>query len=271
RLWFAAIDSGQWRRFVATGPQQSGKTLQCFVIPLLYHLFELEQTVVCGVPSLDIVADKWKEDILPSLERTRYRNYLPRSGPGSRGGNFVRITFTNGRTLRFMTGGGGGPRGDKSRAAFTAPVVIITETDGMDEPGGRSREADKITQLEGRTRAYGRRARVYMECTLTTEEGRTWQEYTAGTMSEIALRCPQCQRYSVMGRPNLTGWQQAEDILMAVEQAQFQCPECQALWDEADRAQANLDAVLVHRGQEVRDGGKVKGPLPRTNTLGFRW
>lgn len=35
----------------------------------------------------------------------------------------------------------------------------------------------KITQLEARTRAYGSRKRVYMECTVSTEEGRTWQEY----------------------------------------------------------------------------------------------
>lgn len=271
RLWFAAIDSGQWRRFVATGPQQSGKTLQCFVIPLLYHLFELEQTVVCGVPSLDMVADKWNEDILPTLTRTRYRNYLPKFGPGSRGGNVVRVTFKNGRTLRFMTGGGGGPRGDKSRAGFTAPVVIITETDGMDESGGRSREADKVTQLEGRNRAGGRNARTYMECTLTTEEGRTWREYTAGTMSEIALRCPRCKRYSVMGRPNLVGWQQAQDILGAIEGGQFQCPECKALWDEEERAKANLEGLLIHRGQEVTPAGKIIGSLPRTNTLGFRW
>src|SRR5450432_2600087 len=40
-LWFDAVDSGHWQRCVATGPTQSGKTLSCFVIPLLYHLFEV--------------------------------------------------------------------------------------------------------------------------------------------------------------------------------------------------------------------------------------
>lgn len=183
----------------------------------------------------------------------------------------VRLTFTNGRTLRFMTGGGGGLRGDKSRAGFTAPVVIITETDGMDESGGGSREADKVTQLEGRNRAGGRSARTYMECTVTIEEGRTWREYTAGTMSEIALRCPHCHQYSVMRRGDLVNWQEAEDILGALGGAHFQCPKCEAIWDEADRTQANLEGVLVHRGQRVSGAGEVKGPLPRTNTLGFRW
>ena len=45
RLWFDAVDSGIWPRCVATGPTQSGKTLSCFTIPLLYHLFEIGETV----------------------------------------------------------------------------------------------------------------------------------------------------------------------------------------------------------------------------------
>src|SRR5690242_9240513 len=28
-LWFDAVDSGRWSRYVATGPTQSGKTLAC--------------------------------------------------------------------------------------------------------------------------------------------------------------------------------------------------------------------------------------------------
>ena len=82
-----------------------------------------------------------------------------------------------------MSGGGS----DKSRAGFTSRVVVITETDGMDQPGSTSRESDKITQLEARTRAYGSRKRIYMECTVSTEQGRTWQEYQQGTQSRIVL------------------------------------------------------------------------------------
>jgi len=57
-LWFDAVDSGLWSRHVATGPTQSGKTLSCFVVPLLYHLFELQETVICGLPDMDSVSDK---------------------------------------------------------------------------------------------------------------------------------------------------------------------------------------------------------------------
>ena len=44
--------------------------------------------------------------------------------------------MSNGATLKFMSGGGG----DKSRAGFTARVLVVTETDGMDTPGHPGRE-----------------------------------------------------------------------------------------------------------------------------------
>src|SRR4051794_18275410 len=107
-----------------------------------------------------MAADKWREDLLPVIEQSRYRDLMPSQGGGSRGGKVETIQFNRGPTLKFMSGGGG----DKSRAGFTSRVVVITETDGMDMPGQRSRESDKITQLEARTRAYGSRKRIYMEC-----------------------------------------------------------------------------------------------------------
>src|SRR3954452_10121628 len=173
-LWFDQIDSGRWSRCVATGPTQSGKSLSCFVIPLLYHLFELGETVICGLPDMDMAADKWREDLMPVIDRSdRFRSLLPSSGGGSRGGRVESVQFANGAMLKFMSGGGS----DKSRAGFTSRVLVITETDGMDKAAGSSRESDKITQLEARTRAYGSRKRIYMECTVSTETGRTWREY----------------------------------------------------------------------------------------------
>lgn len=266
-LWFNAIDSGDWRRFAATGPQQSGKTLCCFAIPVMYHLFEVGETVLMGVPSLDMVADKWGEDLLPAISMSRYRDLLPDQGAGSRGGAITRIQFKNGATLRFMTGGGG----DKSRAGFTTRVLGVTEVDGMDEAGGSSRETDKISQLEGRTAAFGDRARVYLECTVSFEEGRIWQEYSRGTGSRIAVRCPHCGAYVTPEREHLVGWQDAPDLVTAGEQARICCPGCGGLWDEAERVAANGDPRLVHRGQEIHPDGSVKGEAPRTNTLGFRW
>lgn len=265
--WFDAVDSGLWSRCVATGPTQSGKTLSCFVIPLLYHLFEMQETVICGLPDMDMAGDKWREDILPAIERSRFRDLLPQRGGGSRGGRVESLQFGNGATLKFMSGGGG----DKSRAGFTSRVVVITETDGMDQAAGSSRESDKITQLEARTRAYGNRKRIYMECTVSTEEGRTWQEYGSGTGSRIMLPCPHCKAWVAPEREHLTGWQEAPTQEAARQGGEFFCPECGQTWSQHDRVQANLAGKLLHGEQSIDKGGRITGSAPETATLGFRW
>jgi hypothetical protein len=250
-----------------TGPTQTGKTLAAFVIPILYHLFEIGETVICGIPDLDMSGDKYREDILPVIERSRFRDLLPVSGAGSKGGRVKSIKFRNGATLRFMSGGGG----DKARAGFTSRVLVVTETDGMDEAGGTSREADKIAQLEGRTRAHGSRKRIYLECTVSIDTGRTWREYTGGTASRIYPRCPHCAQHVYLERQHLVGWQTAENEIEAEEESAFYCPACGVVWSEADRLAANLAAKLVHRGQEIAPDGTITGEAGKTRTLGFRW
>ena len=267
-LWFDAVDSGDWNRFVATGPTQSGKTSCAFVVPLLYHLFEVGETVICGLPNMDMAADKWREDILPVIDRSQYARLLPGTGAGSRGGDKLdAVRFKNGATLKFMSGGGG----DKQRAGFTSRVVVVTETDGMDESGGGSREADKITQLEGRTRAYGERKRIYMECTVSIEQGRTWREIKAGTDSRIVLPCPHCAVYVTPEREHLTGWQDADSKIEARVKAAFICPACGKTWTDDQRVEANRRGLLLHRGQEIDAEGTIVGDPPPTDTLGFRW
>ncbi len=266
-LWFDAVDSGKWSRCVATGPTQSGKTLTCFVIPMLYHLFELGETVICGLPDMDMAGDKWREDILPAIEQSRYRELLPSRGGGSRGGRVESLQFGNGATLKFMSGGGS----DKSRAGFTSRVVVITETDGMDRPALGSRESDKITQLEARTRAYGSRKRIYMECTVSTETGRTWQEYQASTKSRVVLPCPYCRGWVLPEREHFVGWQGAESQAAARGTAAFSCPDCSQIWSGEDRSQANQRAKVLHHGQTIGEDGNLQGDPPATDTLGFRW
>ncbi len=267
RLWFEAIDSGRYNRFVATGPSQASKTLCGSLIPLCYHLFEFGERVIFGLPDLDMAGDKWHDEILPVIERTRYRELLPLAGGGSRGGKVQAIRFRNGATLRFMTGGSS----DKGRAGYTSRVLIVTEVDGMDTAASSSREANKIAQLERRTAAYGDNKRIYLECTVSIPEGRIWQEYEHGTASRIMLRCPHCLRYVLPEREHLHGWQEAENELAAAAASAFYCPDCGEAWTEADRRQANGAAKLVHRGQEIDAEGLVHGPPPPTNTLGFRW
>jgi hypothetical protein len=267
KAYLNEIDSGRWSQFNLTGGRQGGKTLGGSQLPLEYHLFEIGEPVIYAVPDMDLAHYKWDNDIKPVIMRSRYRDLLPSSGKGSKGGQFNEIEFLNGARLFFMTGGGG----DAGRAGRTARVVVVTETDKMDSASGGSDETDKISQIIHCTDAFGDRRRIYMECTLTTKLGRTWREYESGTASRMALRCPKCAAYVMPEREHLQGWQGAETEIDAMERAYYACPACGAPWTEAERYEANLKAVIVHRGQEVTPEGKVTGPLPRTRTFSFRW
>ena len=269
RPWFAALDSGTWTRAAAAGPTQNGKTLLCYVCPVLYHLFEVGETVIVGLPDMAMAADKWEEDFLPVIEASRYRTLLPTRGEGSKGGTVRRaIKFGNGAALRFMSGGGS----DKKRAGYTSRVLAVTEVDGMDSAGAASREADKIEQLEGRTRAFGRTGkRVYLECTVSIERGRIWQEIKRGTDSRIARPCPHCGEWVTPEREALKGWQEAASEEEAAAKAAWHCPACERPWTDEERVAAATRSVLVHRGQTVTRDGEIRGEAPQTQTLGFRW
>jgi phage terminase large subunit GpA-like protein len=245
----------EWRRTAITGPGQDGKSLVGYVILLLYYLFETSEDVILGVPNEDIASDKWRDDIRPVIEASRYRALLPRRGSGSRGGKVKAIQFRNGRVLRFMSGGGR----DKSKAGKTSRVVLITETDGMDTPQGGSKEADPIRQIEARTKAFADTSRTHLECTVSTEQGRIWKEYSErGTASRIEVPCPHCGEWIQWERKHLVGWQDAKTILEAAKNARMACPSCGGLCDDAQRREAIRSARLVHTKTD-------------TDTLGFRW
>ncbi len=265
--WFAEVDSHRWQRHVATGPSQSGKTLACYVIPGLYHLFEIGETVICGVPRMEMSRDKWERDFLPAIEASRYRELLPTNGKGSRGGAFDSITFRNGAALKFMSGGGD----DKIRAGFTARVLLVTEVDGIDIGSDLSRETDPISQMEARLRAFGDRRVVYLECTASVPTGRIWTEFEGGTASQLALPCPHCKLFVSPERGDFRGWETASTEVQAEKAGMFFCPSCGTAWTPEQRIEANQKAVLLHRGQEITADGRTVGTTPETRTLGFRW
>lgn len=270
-LWFALVASMAWNIKVSTGPSQSGKTLLCFIIPTLYHIFEIGEGVICLVPSWDMAKDKWNDDLLPAIEASRYKSLLPTSGPGSRGGSISAqnsvIRFRNGAWIKFMTGGGD----DKSRAGKTARVLMVTEADGMDTSGEASRESDPITQTIKRTASHADNAVVYMECTVSIEKGRTWQELIKGTNTKIVVQCKSCRSWVTPEREHLHGYHDADNVIDAKANSCFICPACGLLWSEEDRRELNQNARVLHRGQSIDEHGVITGPLPKTDTFSFRW
>ena len=241
--WLAACSCPLWISLALVGPVQSGKTLNGYVVPMTWHLFENQETVVCGLPDMNMGGDKWREDIKPVISAGRYKAMLPDSGAGSRDAAKVEsVKFKNNRTLKFMSGGGK----DQRRSAFTTRVVLVTEADGLDEAGTASRESSKLKQIEGRTKSFGDRARVYLECTASIREGAIWQAWTNGTGSMMAVPCGACGFYVIPERDSLVGWQDATSKMEARSNAKWKCPRCAATWEESQRREMNNRAVLVH-------------------------
>jgi len=268
RLWFELIESGAFCRYAVVGPTQTGKTLSCLVIPAMYHLFEMNESVIVGIPQMDMAMDKWTRDFLPAIKASRYAELLPDAGTGSKGGKFESITFKNGATLKFMSAQGG----DEKRSGFTSRILLMTEIDKYDAASETSREADPVTQMIARLDSFAvEDSIVYMECSVSIEAGRIWSEYTTGSQGRIATPCPHCRNHVTLEREHLIGWSDAQNEVEARQHACFACPECGHEWTEAERAEANRNAVLVHKGQSVTPDGVVHGPLPKTLTAGFRW
>jgi phage terminase large subunit GpA-like protein len=259
------ISKGGYERYVLTGPTQSGKTLAGFVIEILYHLFEIGETVVVGVPNDAMALDKWIEDILPAIMQTRYKDLLPDSGVGSKGGSVIdRIKFKNGATLRFMSAGGDA----KELAGFSTRVLVITEVNRFKSKS--KDEGSKLDLLIGRTNADPERRVIYLECTQATEDDPINEELLKGTNSRLALPCWQCRQFVTPEREHLIGWQDGADQINAGEKTRMICPSCQSSWSEDQRRQANLDAVVLAEGQSIVDG-KITGEAKKTRTFSLRY
>ena len=190
KLALQLFDDPRYRRFWAAGPAQTSKTLLFFLIPTLYHLFEVGEPVIVGVPRIEDAQAIWYERLLPAIRvQPKWRGLLPSVGRGARGGVFKSLRFGNGSVLRFMSGA----RSDEERSSHTARVAILTEVDKFDTAAETSKEADPITQIEARTRAFGNRARIYAECTFSSREGRVFREVCSlGTDSQIWIACQHC-------------------------------------------------------------------------------
>ena len=73
-----------------------------------------------------------------------------------------------------------------------------------------------------------------MECTVSTEQGRTWQEYTDSTRSRIVLPCPHCGDWTTLEREHLVAWREADSQVAAKATSMFACSECGEALDPHD-------------------------------------
>ena len=264
------IDSGRWVEKYATGPSQSAKTMTCFVIPIAYHLAELGEDVVCGVPDMNMAADKWEDDLLPVFQVSpTLRKLLPLRGSGSDGGKVTdAIVLTNGAKLKFMSRGSK----DQGKAGFTARVVCVTEAAGFSVSVETSVESGPLDQLEARQRAWDYPQRsTHVEGTLTIPEQLPWIARADSSKSRIVSPCPHCGAWILPERRHLVGWLAAENPEQAAELGHWICPSCEDPISDEERRESMADCKIIHGEQVIDRKGNITGDLPPTKRLFFHW
>jgi len=270
RLLLQEIDRKHWLEIVVAAPSQSAKTWVAFDIPIAYHIAEIREDVVVGIPLGAMINDKWIKEIKPIFEASpALRHLLPNEGPGSKGGKVLdSVRFTNGTWCRFMTRGGS----DQSKAGFTARVVCATEAAGWSGSTETSEEADPLEQMSARQRSWEWFERLtIIEGTVTTELSYPWVLQKGSSESRIVSPCPHCKRYIGPEREHLQGWQDCESAIDSAHAAYFVCPECGKSINDRQRKASMAKCVMVHGTQKIDRKGKITGKLPKSRRLWFRW
>jgi len=264
RILLEAIDDPRYRRIAFLAPTQFGKTFTTVQIPIITQVASGEGVLV-GVPTMDMASGLWEQKIRPLLaSHDEWKQYLPQTGSGSKGGKVTDlIVLANGSWIRFLSAHGG----DEKRSSHTGRVLVCTEVDRY--AGEGKTEASPLDQMMMRTDGFGERARIVLECTVTTADSRIWREaMVEGTGSEMWYACPHCDRWQKWEEEQLvyTG----EDELAIEESARLICRYCDGQVTESHRMGMIQDPRLVHRGQEIDKNGATIGPEPKTRTFGLR-
>jgi hypothetical protein len=257
------LDSGRWERFYDCGsPQVAGKTLLYILTVALRTVIAERLPVGYGLPTLQDLDKAWHTKLKPALDKSGYKDHLPASGPGSRGGRGPTLLLTDPETgeaegqIVFLAGGA---YGDTVARALIDEIDQFRNADGEPLWGA-------IEDIYARCDSYGRRA---LRAGVGTVENDTASiilplvlEHGTGTRGWP--RCPHCGTHRIIGLPDLR--YHGDDEQTVRESARIACA-CGALWTEDDRQAALRGMLFVHRGQDVKDG-QVVGPEPRTTALG---
>lgn len=270
------LDAGKWERIYWSGsPQKAGKTLAAVLVPALRGAIRCGLPIGYGLPTLADLDKAWATKLKPAIEKSGYKNYLPKSGPGSKGGRGPTLQFydpDDGSTLGNLTFLAGDAYGD------TVAAVIIDEIDSF-------RKADGTPQWEGidnifsRTGSYGRKAlRIGVG---TIEDDNESIILTLINVEASGTRCwqqcPHCQAYQVIDKKQIvyeyilqgaSGAQTLDEDAVR-SSARIVCVNCAVGWTEEDRLQSLRTARFAHRGQRVDSAGTILGDAPRTSRLGL--
>lgn len=263
-LFLELCDDPRFRLVILVGPNQQGKSYAISVL-VINTIDNWREDCIFGLPDLDgMWGQKWRKDIQPVLDSPELGYLLDDKGAGSQGGVPKILKTTTGRTLQAMGAGSS----SSQRSSATSRVVIVTEL--KDFGKSTDGEGDKFQQLVRRTLQYQGDEFAVGESTVTTEDNIAWQRFLKGTQTEVYFRCPHCESAISPGRDDLKGWKDAANEDEARHNSRFVCSVCETPMTETERKAALQGCFVMHKGQWFEDG-EVKGPIPPTSCLSFRF
>lgn len=261
-----ALDSGVYRSFVVAMCSQTGKSLQAIQVPSLKFITQERIAAAYILPSLEVLDRNWTEKIKPGIEGCGFKSWLPKTGPGSKGGRPKAIRFMDPKTqaaagsLVFMAAGSGNTK-ETSLASSTVGAVLIDEVDDFTD-------VNHVKLGIARGASFGDMCYVFLACTVNKSENSIilWF-YVHSTHGRLHYACPHCGEYQKLSRHNIKYHGKTESEVM--ESARYACDHCGALWTEPERREALRTWRYVMDGQTVGIDGVVIGEAPKVRSWGL--
>lgn len=263
-LW--VLENGEWTRHVWVGAVQTGKSL-LMTATMIRVVTQLKQSLVYSQPTMAKLNEAWVGKILPIIESSNFRPWLPPKGQGSKGGQHLSLVQfrdprqnTRAGISYFIPGGG---NKEAAQAGTTAAWIFNDEVDSY-----VSRH--RIELIAKRADSFGKHARrIYTSTVKSDDASIILGMYEESTRSRLWFKCPHCGAWAPMEWENVV--YDKTDEITAGTSARYAAPCCGVRWTEGDRAIAHQHWRLVHFGQVVEQDGTVTGDAPRTTTFGLLW
>lgn len=247
-------------RVVLMAAAQTGKT-ECGLNWVGAFIGTQRGPMLCVQPTLDM-AERWsKQRLAPMIDEAPQLRARVAPARSRDSGNTVLLKeFPGGLVIAAGANSATGLRSMPARYVFLDEVdAYPPEIDG---------EGDPVSLAEARTATFGRRRKVFLCSTPTTERrSRIWREYQASTQGEWHVPCPECGHYQALE------WERLDWPAGEPHKARYLCAAdgCGALIDHAAKGAMLSAGRLVERHPERAVPGLAVSGLYSPPGLGLTW
>jgi phage terminase large subunit GpA-like protein len=222
-------------------------------MPWLYSIVEESFAVGYVMPNLDKLSQNWEGKLKPAIIGSGFGAWLPKSGPGSKGGRPAALALQNPVTgkqvITYFMAGGTGSRETALSSVSPARLMIDEVDDFLD--------AGMVELALRRLESWGKKSLAFLASTINSRGDREdhpvldFYNRSDATQSRIAHKCPYCEWFQVIKFEQLN-----------MENSRIACSHCGVLWSDSDRFKALQLSELSHGPNGIVDG-KINQILKR--------